>query len=184
MPRQVKVARGTAFMQQSDGPRRHGAQRGRAAGGAPALAWAGARPLAPQLAGLIETARDWLSRQGAIEADQRRLFLWLPACMGLGILLYFGAAQEPDAWAPVAAMLAFAAAAALLARRGGLGFRLALAGAAVFAGFSAGCWRTARVAAPVLERPRMVRVLAVVEAVEARTQGGRLLLRQIGRAHV
>ncbi|MFO1151337.1 MAG: ComEC/Rec2 family competence protein [Alsobacter sp.] len=121
----------------------------------------------------------FLRRQATAEAEQRRLFPWLAVAMGAGILAYFGAREEPSLWAPVAGLCLSGALAIGLARRGGPGFRVALATAAAFAGFAAGCLRTASVAAPVLDRPRVARLVAEVEAVEARSQGGRLLLRPL-----
>src|SRR6478752_7369161 len=85
-----------------------------------ALAWTGRRPSASRIA---EAAALWLSRQWTIEVDGRRLFLWLPACMGAGILLYFAATVEPNLWAPLVAAALFAGAAIATRRRAGLAFK-------------------------------------------------------------
>jgi competence protein ComEC len=121
----------------------------------------------------------FLRGQAAIEADQRRLFLWLPVAMGAGIVAYFGAREEPNLWAPLLALALTGCLAVRLSRRGGVGFRVALAAAAAFGGFAAGCLRTASVAAPVLDRPRVARLVAFVETVEVRGSGGRLVLRPV-----
>jgi competence protein ComEC len=141
-----------------------------------ALAWTGRIPSASRAA---EAAGLWLSRQWTLEVDGRRLFLWLPACMGAGILLYFAATAEPSLWAPLAAAALFTAAAIATRRRAGLAFEVNLALALLFAGFSAAALRTAGMAAPVLDRPRILKLTAVVEAVDIRLGGGRLLLRPL-----
>jgi len=116
-----------------------------------------------------------------LEAERRRLFLWLPAMMGAGILLYFAADREPASWAPLTGLSLFAAAALLLRQR-----RLApvvcLAFAAAFAGFAAASWRTASVAAPMLDRPRIGQLTGFVEMVEARDAGARLVILVTGIA--
>lgn len=61
-----------------------------------------------------------------------------------------------------------------LPRRGAL--------AAAFAGFAAAAWRTATIAAPLLERPRVGQVSGFVESVEARDAGARLVIRVTGIA--
>jgi competence protein ComEC len=131
----------------------------------------GGLPLAARFQGL----RNWLAASLALEAERRRPFLWLPVAMGLGILLYFAADREPALWAP---LLGFALA-------GGLGYvlrtrpvlaTLCIAFAAAFAGFAAGVWRTADVAAPMLDRIRVGKISGFVESVEARDAGARLVL--------
>jgi competence protein ComEC len=134
----------------------------------------------PSLVGLRSAAarrpvgdhvRGWVEH----EIEQRRLFPWTAVLFGCGILLFF-AADEPSLWAPLAgAGLAFAAAVACRARPVGLAVALGLA--ALFAGFAAGVIRTRTVAAPVLDRIRIVEVSGFVEAVEPRAAGTRLVLR-------
>src|SRR5688500_6511334 len=90
----------------------------------------------------------------ALEAERRRLFLWLPVTIGIGVLLYFAADREPVLWAPLIGLVLCALSALLLrGRRAAL--LICLAAAGVFAGFAAVTWRTAGVAAPILERPRI-----------------------------
>ncbi|MFJ5369055.1 ComEC/Rec2 family competence protein [Bosea sp. CER48] len=122
--------------------------------------------------------RDWRERFGRaleLEAERRRPFLWLPVAMGAGILLYFAADREPALWAPLTGFtLSAGFAFALRARR--LAAMAALAVAAVFAGFAAGVMRTAEIAAPMLERPRIGKLTGFVETVETRDSGARIVL--------
>ncbi|HVL72207.1 MAG TPA: DUF4131 domain-containing protein, partial [Beijerinckiaceae bacterium] len=118
-----------------------------------------------------ERVRGWIER----EVAQRRLFPWTAVLFGCGILLFF-AADEPSPWAPLSgAGLALAAAIACRARPVGLAVALALL--ALFAGFAAGVIRSRTVAAPVLDRIRIVETTGFVEAVEPRTAGVRFVLR-------
>ncbi|MFN3674143.1 MAG: ComEC/Rec2 family competence protein, partial [Bosea sp. (in: a-proteobacteria)] len=107
---------------------------------------------------------------------RRRLFLWTPAAMGLGILLYVSADREPALLAPVP-VIVVAALLAWLGRERRALLVCSLSIAAVAAGFAAATWRTAAVTAPMLERPRIGRVAGFVESVEARAPGARLVLR-------
>jgi len=122
--------------------------------------------------------RDWQARFGCaleLEAERRRPFLWLPVAMGVGILLYFAADREPALWAPLAGFgMSVALAYILWTRR--LAAMACLAVAAAFAGFAAGVWRTADIAAPMLERPRIGKLTGFVESVEARDSGARIVL--------
>jgi len=111
----------------------------------------------------------------ALEIERRRPFLWLPVAMGLGILLYFAADREPALWAPLAGF-AMAAGLAVILRTRPVLAAICIAFAAAFAGFAAGVWRTADIAAPMLERPRIGRMSGFVESVEARDKGARLVL--------
>lgn len=111
----------------------------------------------------------------AIEAERRRLFLWLPVCFGLGILLYFSADAEPAVWAPFAATVILAALAAL-ARAHWRRQATAIALAAVFAGFAAAVLRSALVAAPILSRTTTGTLTGFVEGVEERANGARLVI--------
>jgi competence protein ComEC len=117
----------------------------------------------------------------SVEAERRRLFLWLPVMMGAGILLYFAADREPALWAPLTGF-ALACAAAFLLRRRRLALVIGLGCAAAFAGFAAATWRTATVAAPMLDRARIGKVTGFVESVEARDAGARLVILVTGLA--
>jgi competence protein ComEC len=129
---------------------------------------------------------DWRSKvaaAAATEAGRRRLFLWLPVLMGIGILLYFAADSEPALWAPLTGFLVFAGLAALLRRRRAAS--LACIGvAAVFAGFGAAVWRTATIAAPMLDRVRVGQLSGFVESVETRDAGARLVVLVTGIAEL
>lgn len=113
------------------------------------------------------------------EIEERRLFLWLPVAVGLGVLLYFSADQEPSLWAPgvTAAIAAGAAMALRLRSRAGSGVAIALL--AVAAGFFAATLRTRLMAAPVLDRVRVGKLTGVVEGMDTRIAGGRLMIRVI-----
>lgn len=138
----------------------------------------------PGGAGTAALLSDWTKRlQGAVvdEIERRRLFLWLPVMMGIGILLYFSADREPALWAP-AIGLAIAAGLAVVLRGRPAASGACLAAAAIMAGFLAACWRTAEIAAPVLDRPRIGQISGFVESIEARDAGARLVIRVTGIA--
>ena len=118
---------------------------------------------------------SWLVASFALEAERRRPFLWLPIAMGVGILLYFAADREPALWAPLLGLALSGAAAFMLRMRPGASMAC-LAAAAAFLGFAAGVWRTADIAAPMLERPRIGKLSGFVESVEARDNGARIVL--------
>jgi competence protein ComEC len=124
---------------------------------------------------LLAEGRRRLLRAMALEAERRRLFLWLPVLMGVGILLYFTADREPALWAPLTG-LTLAGGFALLLRNRRLAPAICLGIAAVFAGFAAASWRTTTIAAPVLERPRVGQLSGFVESIEARDAGARLVV--------
>ncbi|MFM9974062.1 MAG: ComEC/Rec2 family competence protein [Beijerinckiaceae bacterium] len=113
------------------------------------------------------------------ELDSRRLFLWLPVCMGIGVALFFAADGVPSAWP--AAVCAGVCAAIAWRHRNRLYRPVVLTGVAfVFAGFAAAAFRTALVAAPALDRPAFATLTGFVEAVDAGPQGGRMVLRLTG----
>lgn len=98
-------------------------------------------------AGWLAVPSLWLA------AERERWVLWAPVLIGLGVILYFELLIEPPLWpAPLAlgAVLAL-----VIARRrlppAALGLALALGLTAL--GFGAAQWRTATVAAPVLDAP-------------------------------
>lgn len=124
---------------------------------------------------LLAGAGGALSVALALEAERRRLFLWLPVAMGLGVLLYFAADREPSLWAPAIGFVLAAGLAGLLRTRP-IPAGACIALAAVFAGFAAGVWRTADIGAPMLDRPRVAKITGFVESVEARDVGARLVL--------
>ncbi|MFZ4532738.1 MAG: ComEC/Rec2 family competence protein [Alsobacter sp.] len=121
-----------------------------------------------------------LRRLLAAESDARRPFLWLPVAFGAGIALYFAADSEPALAAPVVGFCLCAATAVALRRNGGADFAACLLAALAMAGFATATLRTQLVAAPVLDKVRMVKLTAFVESLERRGQGSvRLVLRPI-----
>ncbi len=111
-----------------------------------------------------------------LEAERDRWALWIPAGFATGIGFYFALDREPVAWLG-AAVLGLAVTAAVLGRRRP-GILLACLVFAVFsAGFAAAQFRTAWVAAPILEkRIGPVAVSGRIAAVERRASGWRLIL--------
>ena len=123
-------------------------------------------------------APDWRKAfDGALarEIEERRVFLWLPVAAMAGVALNLSADSEPALWAPIALTLAFSLL-AFLARTRPLAFAMTLAFAALFAGFLAMSLRTARVAAPVLDRIRIVSLTGLVEEIDLRPVGARLVI--------
>ena len=147
---------------------------GRAIGGAvPALL--GGRVPAPS-----QLWHDTIAALGAglaREAEQRRLFPWLAVAFGAGILVFFTATDgAPSLAAPlIAAGLCLAVTPALRARPVALALVLALA--ALFLGFAAGIWRVASVAGPVLTRVTIAPLAGLVEGLDEREGGARLIVR-------
>jgi competence protein ComEC len=123
-------------------------------------------------------APDWrtaLAGALAREAEERRFFLWLPVAAMGGVPLNLAADQEPVLWLPAALTELFAGL-AWLTRARPFAFGLSLALAALFAGFLAMSLRTARVAAPVLDRIRIVNLRGYVEEVDLRPVGARMVI--------
>jgi competence protein ComEC len=112
---------------------------------------------------------------GVFLAERERFVLWLPVLFGCGIAIYFGLPVEPPQWAGLSAFGALAVAVVLCR---GVGVRLALAAAlAVAGGAVLAQWRTASVAAPVLERPYgPAAVTGQVVRLERFPKGARVLL--------
>src|SRR5260370_12448114 len=145
----------------------------------------------PQTGVLSATARhtrvsawapDWRGAfAGALarEAEERRFFLWIPVAAMGGVALNLAADREPALWLPALLTTLFAALAwASRARPFALGLSLAFAG--LFAGFLAMSLRTARVAAPVLDRIRIVNLQGYVEEVDLRPVGARMEIGVVG----
>jgi competence protein ComEC len=111
-----------------------------------------------------------------LEAERDRWALWIPAGFATGIGCYFALDREPAAWLGAIA-LGLAVTAAVLGRRRP-GILLACFVFAVFsAGFAAAQFRTASVAAPILEkRIGPVAVSGWIAGVERRASGWRLIL--------
>ena len=123
-------------------------------------------------------APDWraaFSTALAREVEQRRFFLWIPVAAMGGVALNLSADREPVMWLP-ALMTALFAGLAWFCRARPLALGLSLAIAALFAGFLSMSLRTARVAAPVLDRIRIVRMQGFVEEADLRTVGARMVI--------
>ncbi|AWI91286.1 competence protein ComEC [Methylobacterium sp. DM1] len=147
---------------------------GRAMGGAVPALLAGRVPAPSQLwQGTIEGLGACLAR----EAEQRRLFPWLAVAFGAGILVFFTATDGAPALAAplIAATLCLAVTFALRARPIALALMLALA--ALFLGFAAGAWRVSSVAGPVLSRITIAPLAGLVEGLDEREGGARLIVR-------
>ncbi len=99
----------------------------------------------------------------AREAGHRTGFLWLPTALGLGILLYFAAREEPALWAGPAVALAALPFAVLLR---GAGRVVAIAFLFVMLGFAGATVRTALMASPMLDREVFGMVSGFVETVD------------------
>ena len=110
------------------------------------------------------------------EVALRRPFLWLPVAAGTGVVLYLYADREPSLWliAPAAVSLG---ALAYLARGHRLAFYFLCGFCAVFAGELSAALRTARVAAPVIDKIRIVTIQGFIEEMDFRRNGARFLLR-------
>src|SRR5271168_876688 len=127
-------------------------------------------------------APDWRSAFSAAlarEVEQRRFFLWIPVAAMGGVALNLAADREPVMWLP-AVMTALFAALAWFSRARPLALGLSLAIAALLAGFLSMSLRTARVAAPVLDRIRIVSLQGFVEEVDLRTVGARMVIGVVG----
>jgi competence protein ComEC len=133
----------------------------------------------------LQTARARLESWLEVERDQ--LPLWLPVALGAGVAAWF---VLPDATLWRAMLLAALATAlfALAAANGGRGARAVTIGALAFAlGLSIVWLRADRAAAPVLNRPAIVQVAALVEDMDPLPARGLVRLRLarlawIGRA--
>jgi competence protein ComEC len=124
-------------------------------------------------------APDWrafIAASLAKEVEERRLFLWVPVAAMAGVSLNMAADREPVLWLP-AALALLAGALAVVTRRRRLAFALCVGLCALFAGFFSMGFRTARVAAPVLDHIRSVSLKGFVEEIDFRRAGARLVLR-------
>lgn len=119
----------------------------------------------------------WVSEWASVEVAPGRLLPWLPVAYGFGIVLYFTADREPALWA--AGVLALGSAIiVVLARRHAAGFVLALAFAALGAGFVTATLRTQIATHPVLAFPvPSAAVSGFVEVREERERSDRITVR-------
>ncbi|VFU10344.1 ComEC/Rec2 family competence protein [Methylocella tundrae] len=110
------------------------------------------------------------------EVALRRMFLWLPAAAGAGVVSYMAADREPSLWLLVPLTAAFAGL-AFLARGRRLAFFLLCGLCAFFAGDLSAAWRSARVAAPIIDRTTIGVVEGFIEQMDFRRAGARFVLR-------
>ncbi len=110
------------------------------------------------------------------EIALRRIFLWLPVAAGAGVILYFCADREPSLWLVAAATFVFGGL-AWLARERRAAFFVLCGFCAIFAGELSAAWRTARVAAPIVDRVRIATVEGYIEQMDFRRAGARFILR-------
>ncbi|MGD0633917.1 MAG: ComEC/Rec2 family competence protein [Beijerinckiaceae bacterium] len=110
------------------------------------------------------------------EVEHRRLFLWFPVALGTGDIFYFVADREPPLWLCAGLCLGFAVL-AYAARAHRKAFCLFVAVAACAGGMVSAGWRSARVAAPVLDRIRILDVEGYIEEMDFRREGARFILR-------
>ncbi len=106
---------------------------------------------------------------GALAAGQRRrLILWAPVMIGLGVQLWFLAPREPPPWT---AALALAPLGLAALRPRGVAFVVAAALACAALGFGAAALRGAAVAAPALPGPATALVEGRVRVVDQSASG-------------
>lgn len=135
------------------------------------------RPRALTRASAIPAIRAWVADGLIHEAEQRRLFPWLAVAFGAGILLFFTAADGiPSLTAPLFCALVCVAVAPLLGARP-VALAVALAIAASLLGFAAATWRVSQVAAPVLARTMIAPLTGMIESLDEREVGARLVIR-------
>jgi competence protein ComEC len=119
--------------------------------------------------------RDAFSRALTREVEERRFFLWIPVAAMGGVALNLAADREPVLWLPTLLAVGLAIL-AQLARTRPLARGVALAALALTGGFLSMSLRTERVAAPVLDRIRIVDLTGWVEAVDLRPVGARMII--------
>ena len=127
-----------------------------------------AAPWAPALFAGLAAAIDE-------EGEGRRFFLWLPVAAMGGVALNLAADREPVLWLPATLTAAFAAL-AFFSRKSAFALGLWLALAAVAAGFLSMGLRTERVATPMLDHVRIVKLKGYVLEADLRPVGARLVI--------
>ncbi len=138
--------------------------------------WGKAGGLADKLAVKFAFLSGLFKQAFETEAALRRPFLWLPVAAGTGVVLYLCANREPSLWLITPATLAFGVL-AYLTRASRPAFYLFCGLCALFAGELSAAWRTARVAAPVLEKVTITTLEGTIEEMDYRRSGARFLLR-------
>lgn len=133
-----------------------------------------------RLGGALVLMRDWTMDRLVEEAEAGRFALWGPIAFGVGVIVYFSAAHEPELWAAVTLALACAAM-VVAARRRFVVLGLALALAFGAAGFLAAKLATARADAPALSRALRAEAVGRVVRVEPRDRGQRRVTLELER---
>ena len=121
-------------------------------------------------------ARGVLDGALAREVEERRFFLWLPVAAMGGVALNLAADREPVLWLPALLTLLFAGARVDLRARGPLALGALARDRRAVRRFPSMSLRTARVAAPVLDRIRIVSLQGYVEEVDLRPVGARMVI--------
>lgn len=113
-------------------------------------------------------------------AESARWALWLPVCLGAGVLAYFALDVEPPTWLGPALTCGFGVI-AVAARRHSALLLPAIAFATVALGFAAAELRARTVAAPALERQvGPVQLTGRVIDLDVQSNGSRITLDQVG----
>src|SRR5271157_4961981 len=132
--------------------------------------------LAGKLAVKFAFLFDLFKQAFETEAALRRPFLWLPVAAGAGVVLYLCADREPTLWFIAPATLSFGLL-AYLARANRVAFFLSCGLCALFAGELSAALRTARVAAPMIDKIRIATLEGTIEEMDFRRTGARFLFR-------
>jgi len=139
--------------------------------GRPAWAWPGA------LSGFTSGAAHRTGAWALADLGPGRLVPWIAIAYGIGIILYFAAEREPVPWA-TAVLVAATVAATVLARHRTVGFPVALAAAAIAAGFATATIKRALIAHPVLPATVFnVDIAGFIEVREERERSDRIVVR-------
>ena len=125
---------------------------------------------------LLAQLHDAYARAISLEIAERRLFLWVPVCVGTGAVVHLTADRDPSL-AFTVGLMTLCASLAMVCRGKPSAFRLFVASAAFFGGLSSAGFRSARVGAPVLDRLRVAKVTGFLEEVDHRREGARFILR-------
>ena len=125
---------------------------------------------------LAQDAHQLFQSAIEIELAGRRFFLWLPVAAGAGVILYLSADREPSFWYAAFAAVVFGTLAVLL-RHHRLAQGVLLVLCCICLGLLSASWRTARVAAPILDHIRITTLEGMIEEMDFRKEGARFLLR-------
>ncbi|MFD0937075.1 DUF4131 domain-containing protein, partial [Methylobacterium trifolii] len=113
----------------------------------------------------------------AQDAAQRRLFPWLAVAFGAGILAFFTATDDtPALAAPLAVAIAGVAVTPFLGARP-VALAVVLGLVAALLGFAAATLRVSLVSAPVMARTAIAPLTGLIEALDEREEGARLVVR-------